>query len=246
MKVREALIIRGTETKTNEGINHSLRALVRVDGNEQAVAAYVKSLDARGCSAEIFCSLLCRHWGLDVPEVAIVRDTKYTIASLDTGYPNLKQRIGWSDSLPEDVKNELTKIGAELVSSFDSTPTALAIDEAINNRDRNLGNILWDGANVAWIDHERSLGFAGTEDLNKLVSLVTMTGQTERIQRAALAIALTLTDQPVKALATGLAGVDNSEEFRDFILGRLPRLANMVIERFPRPCDLLSGVQNDR
>lgn len=242
MIIRTVQIVSGTETPVGEGINQPIKALVRL-GDDQILSAIIKVLDPRGFSAEIFCSILCRAWGLDVPEIAIVKDKNFTVASIDVGYPNLKQKIGWSDSLPPSVQAILERQGALLVSSFSSTPKALAIDEAINNRDRNFGNILWDGSNVSWIDHERALGCSSMDDLNKLVMMSILSGKDLAVQQAAVAISMTLTADVVTDVANELINDGHTTDFQTFILERLPKLTAMIIDRFPPPQDLLTNIQ---
>lgn len=117
MGIREAIIVEGTETPIGEGVNHAWRCLIRFD-DESMSAAVVKKLDARGFSAEIFCSLLCRAWGLSVPEVVAIKNKEFHVASIDTGYPNLKQRLNLTDDLPDEIKQALVVSGAKLVQHF--------------------------------------------------------------------------------------------------------------------------------
>jgi hypothetical protein len=241
MSIREVAIIDGTESPVGEGVNYAWRSLVRFD-DETVSLAIIKKLDARGFSAEIFCSLLCRAWGLSVPEVTTVKNKEFHVASVDTSYPNLKQRLNLTDDLPEPIKQALILRGAKLVSTFSSTPLAIAVDEAINNKDRNLGNILWDGNNVSWIDHERALGYAGIDDVNKLVTLALMSGDDEKIKVAATATALTLSPELIVESTKNIRKIDNLVEFQEFVLQRIGSVTALVLNRFPKPNDLLSNV----
>lgn len=241
MNIKQVRIVEGSEVPVGDGATQPNRALIRFEDTTTA-RAIIKKLDLKGFSAEIFCAALCRSWGLDVPEVAIVIDREHTIASLDVGYPNLKQQIGWSEDLPSDTKEALVFSGAKLVSTFSSTPMALAVDEAINNRDRNLGNILWDGNNAAWIDHERSLGFDGMPDVNKLATMSILSGNDEKMKQAALAISLAIAADVANEVASKVDYLEHSEEFRKFVVGRVKKLGNMVLDRFPRPPDLLTNI----
>ena len=165
--------------------------------------------------------MLCRAWGLSVPEIVIIKDREFLVASIDVGYPNLKQRLNLTDDLPESIKQALVVNGAKLISTFSSTPLAIAVDEAINNRDRNLGNILWDGNNVSWIDHERALGYVGSKDLNVLVSLALMSGEAEKIKVAATATALTLSSELIVDSTQNIQGVEDLVDFQKFVLQRI-------------------------
>lgn len=241
MEIREVKLISGTETPVGDGLSKPIRALVRFEDMSSALAI-VKTLDAKGFSAEIFCSILCKLWGLNVPEIAVVADKPNTLASIDTTYPNLKQSIGWSESLPEDLRKALELQGCALVSSFPTTPTALAIDEAINNRDRNFGNILWDGNDVAWIDHERSLGFKSEADQNKLVNMAVVSGNKDRVQAAAVAISLALSSDAIVSTHEALKEFDNANDHAAFTKERVKKLSALIVDRFPKPMDLLSQI----
>lgn len=195
-----------------------------------------------GVAAEAFCACVLRSWGLNVPEPAIVDEDPIAFASTDVGYPNLLQHIGWTANLPAPVRVALEAEGARLVASLSDTPTAVAADEAIDNRDRNLGNILWDGQKAAWIDHERAVSVVPMEDANKLVQMVCIAGDSSAIQRAAIAIALTLTSQAqfVTEAEERCGGIPGTSTMAKLVAGRITTLANRVINRFPRPADLLS------
>ena len=119
---------------------------------------------------------------------------------------------------------------------------AIAVDEAINNRDRNLGNILWDGNNVSWIDHERALGYVGSKDLNVLVSLALMSGEAEKIKVAATATALTLSSELIVDSTQNIQGVEDLVDFQKFVLQRIASVTTLVVNRFPKPDDLLSNI----
>lgn len=243
MAIELVSVIEGSETPVGDGINAPIRALVRFDNNS-IQRAVVKTLPPANLAAELFCAVLLRGWGLAVPEVAIVRGDPARFASLDAGYPSLKQRIGWSESLPPAVRQILELHGAQLVSDFADTPRALAADEAISNKDRNLGNILWDGAAVNWIDHERVLNLHELPDRNLLAEMATVTGNAKRLQEAAVAIALTLGQHAVDSALHECASLNESNGFADQIGKKLAPLATLVLKRFPQPDDLLKFGDN--
>jgi hypothetical protein len=189
--------------------------------------------------------MLLRRWGLNVPEPAIVGDPPTAFACIDVSYPNLLQRMGWSINLPPEVRSVLEHAAARLVTSFSQTPLALAADEAIKNLDRNLGNILWNGNEVAWIDHERALGVSNEPmpDTNKLANLALMSGEHERISAAAVTASFTLSASAVDDAERICAAYTDTTGFSELVSDRLKRLANAVLDRFPRPNDLLEGIK---
>lgn len=238
MSIETVAVVPGTETPVGDGINRPVRCIVRF-ADQSIRAAIVKRLTPDGVAAEAFCALLLRGWGLSVPQPALVAG-EMAFASLEVTYPNLKQRIGWSENLPDSVKRALFIQGAKLVSSMGDTPRALSADEAIDNRDRNLGNILWDGSNATWIDHERAFGLGPEPDGNKLATMIVGSGlDCSGIQTAAVAVSLSLGAQVV-AEAVGHCDGLNVSNFAAQVTGRLSLLANRVLQRFPQPADLLS------
>ncbi|EQD46718.1 hypothetical protein B1A_14499 [mine drainage metagenome] len=173
MAIQTVAIVPGTEIPIGEGINRPFRCIVRFP-DQSIRAAVVKVLEAQSVAAEAFCACLLRGWGLSVPEPAIVGGPPLAFASVDIGYPNLKQRIGWTEGMPPVLQQRLIAEGARIVAGLPDTPRALAADEAIDNRDRHLGNILWDGFNVSWIDHDRALGVVPAADANRLAQFAVM------------------------------------------------------------------------
>lgn len=238
MPIPVVTVVAGTETPVGDGINRPIRVVVRFD-DQSVRAAIVKQMPPAGVAAEAFCALLLRGWGLTVPDPAIV-SSPFSFASLDTGYPNLKQRIGWSDALPLAVKTVLEHQGAKLVAGFAETPRALAADEAIDNRDRNLGNILWDGSTVAWIDHERALGLIPQADTNKLAAMSIMAGDSTSIQKAAIGISLSLGAQAIADAEQECGAMPEAATFAAAVSVRLSGLANRVLARFPQPPGLFN------
>lgn len=237
MKIRIAELIEGTEQPVGEGITAPIKAALRVEG--QIVSGIVKSISIEKITAECLCAVLLRHWGAPVPEPVIVKGDPLKFASLDIGYPNLKQKIGYTDLLSKTEQEALIKIGRKLISQFASTPLVIAADEAIGNTDRNIGNILWDGESVAYIDHERCLGLSNDPDINKLAALVTQSENITQIQTSAIAIALTLTTDIMHSIDS--ANVDVNI-FSEYLRGRITGLPSKVLSRFPEPKDLLTGL----
>lgn len=155
--------------------------------------------------AEAFSAVLLSKWGLPFPPPFLIDEgTTLAFASADVGHPNLKKSLAL-DCLPAGPAREAaTRIAATLECSLPTTPLAAACDEAIDNRDRNLGNILWDGSAEIWIDHAHSLGQgANMTDINKLCSMAVAVGNDERLQRSAIAQGLLLErDAPSSTEAT--------------------------------------------
>jgi len=248
-KIEIAELVEGSETPVGEGNNQPVRCLLRLkDG--QLIRAVLKRVNLTSVAVECFCSLVLRGWGLHVPQPFLIRepDLTWSFASADEGYPNLKHRLDFDDELPADVRHELRVRAATLVRTFSQTPLAIAADEAIGNRDRHLGNILWDGERVAWIDHEGAFGNSQEPDQNRLVQLICLLPDFVAMQKDTIKAAETLSLAPkltfdadskayfdIETLNTSLETLNTS-----LVLG-LECIAQKVIARFPQPADLLSS-----
>lgn len=212
------------------------------DGRRRA--AIVKRGPTEQIAAEVFCAVLLRGWGLNVPDPYLVKEeTGLAFASADAGYPSLSRRLGL-DHLPDGAaKTAATLIAARIAVSMKSAGLAAAADEAIDNRDRNLGNILWDGTQEAWIDHGLALGNgAKFDDINKLcVMAVDFCGNHADLQRAAVANAMALSPSHATAAQDAITESGFAFGAEEFVTRRLPGLARQVLARFPQPADLLSG-----
>ena len=136
-------------------------------------------------------------------------------------------------------QNALIKFGGDLISQYESTPLVIAADEAIGNFDRHLGNILWDGSQFSFVDHERSLGLGDDQDLNKLALIVSNADNLSSIQTSAVAIALTLSIDIMHSIKSSEVDVRAHSEY---LSSRVTKLASKVLSRFPEPKDLLTGL----
>jgi hypothetical protein len=244
MNIKIAKIIGGTETPTGDGITGAQRCVLLLeDGSKKA--AVVKRGPIGQIAAEVFSALLLRQWGLAVPDPFLIDESgELAFASADIGYPNLKQSLAL-DGLPEGpARNEAIKVAMALACGLPSTSLATACDEAIDNRDRNLGNILWDGTTEAWIDHAFALGEGrNLKDDNKLCVMAIATDDVERLQRAAIAQALLLERDKPQVVESALSSSPiPSQELATYVADRLTSLGNRLIARFPRSTDLISGL----
>ncbi|MBL8445640.1 MAG: hypothetical protein JNK52_16485 [Zoogloeaceae bacterium] len=231
MSIRRAHLIPDTLRPSADGITGTQIGAVVVDGENHR--AYIKALPAEACAAEAYCALLLQHWGLSVPEpVWIEHDGAVLFGSLDAEYPSLKQRFQLGHPWPGAVAQKLAAVVAAIVSAFPSAGLACAADEAIANTDRNFGNILWDGGDPSWIDHERTLGLADG-DVNKLADMAVLAGKAADVQRSAIAAALTLARDVLQDIE-GHVPVDASK-FTALVTARLARIGNLVDARFPAP-----------
>lgn len=223
---------------TNDGITNPTRAVVRL--RDVDVGAIVKELDPPHIAAECFAALLLRSWGLNVPEPILVHDgDKVLFGSLEVDYPSLKQRFNISDGLSKPILDALFDHLSELIKTWEQTPLAIAIDEAIGNKDRNLGNVLWDGGEPSFIDHERCFGLANDEDSNHLAAIASLEGSFISVQQAAIRFCIALLPSFIDKASTDSKGLDTIG-YNQYIKSNLHHLPQKVLSRFPQPNDILS------
>lgn len=241
MKLETAALVEGTETLVGDGASGATRCvLILADGSRKA--AVLKRGSEAEITAECFCALLLRAWGLDVPDPYLVSLPEgLGFASADAGYPSLKHRLSIGSLPAGAARDAIEKVACELVAGFSSTPLALMADEAIENRDRNLGNILWDGSQETWIDHGASLGVRpDLGDVNKLAMMAIAAAKSEEIKKSAVARALIANPAPTAEAEVCVHTVGLPAGSAAFVAARVTGLAQRIIDRFPAPADLLS------
>ncbi|VXB36430.1 conserved hypothetical protein [Luteimonas sp. 9C] len=241
--LRSARLISGTETPAGDGITGALRCVIEDDQGKK-FAAVLKSGPLGEIAAEATASLLLSGWGLPVPQPYLVsREEEICFASADVGYPNLKKSLSWDHANPE-AKAAIEGLAFKLVCGFKTMPLAAACDEAIDNRDRNLGNILWDGQEEVWIDHAFSFGIGNLPDANKLCFMAISAGATEEVQRSALAASMTLDRTLSRRVEDELHG--SVVEMPELLLNvsmKLSSIGASLLMRFPQPEDLFGHIK---
>lgn len=244
MQIKIAKILSGSETPAGDGITGARRCILLFDDGSKR-RAIVKRGPIEQIAAEAFSALLLLQWGLNVPEPFLIDESGgIAFASADAGYPNLKQSLGL-EGIPEGLaRNAAIQFAMSIACEFSSTSLAAACDEAIDNRDRNLGNILWDGTTEAWIDHAFALGQGSMMvDKNMLCLMAIAIGDQERLQRAAVAQALLLERDALRKVELALSATPIPPlGLAAFVADRLQSLGNRLVARFPNTVDLLSGL----
>lgn len=243
MQLQTATVIAGSETYAGDGLTGAMRCIIVLpDGTRRA--AILKRGPVGEIAAEAFSALVLSAWGLPVPEPFLVSEiTGPSFASSDVGYPNLKKRLAL-DSLPDGpAKDAARLIAVQLAVRLPTTPLAAVADEAIDNRDRNLGNILWDGQTEAWIDHALALGEhpANYPDRNKLCDMAQMVGEHDRVGRAAVGQALAIGSAPLISASDAMPIGLQHKDYSAYVAVRLSDLAVRLLNRFPKPADLLTN-----
>lgn len=242
-QLRNARLIPGTESPAGDGVTGAMRCVIEDDqGKKQS--AVLKTGSLAEIAAEATASLLLSGWGLPVPQPFLVlRGHDLCFASADVGYPNLKKRLNFELASP-DARQAIEIIASRIVCGFQSASLATACDEAIDNRDRNFGNILWDGKDEVWIDHAYSFGIGNRKDLNKLCLMAVAAGATEEVQRGALAASMTIDRALPEQVEENLHGTPvDMPELLAVVTKKLSNIGASLLARFPQPADLFGQVK---
>lgn len=242
MKIEVAQVVGGTLTPTGDSTTGAQRCVLALtDGSRRAAVVKFDSIEL--VAAECFCALLLQSWGLNVPDAFIVdMDGKIGFASADAGYPNLLQKMSVSKALPDAVRRAALIRACAVAAGFRSTALAVAADEAIGNRDRHLGNILWDGQQEAWIDHAFAVGNGEhLQDRNQLAQIVRYAGTHEKLSSSAIGLALAIDPATLDRANDDVISAGVPCNAAQYVADRLPHLADRLLARFPAPSDLLSN-----
>lgn len=169
MKIEQGFLIPGTLKSVGEGVTGAHYAVVFIGGLSQRCV--VKKAREREIAAECLCALLGDALGLPTLIPVVVtdpRDGAFWFGAREAGYPSLSSRLQLGSSPSIGQMQAL----AFILSTWSQVGQAISFDELVANGDRNPGNILWNGAQFALIDHERALGIEPMQ-LNKLALFAT-------------------------------------------------------------------------
>lgn len=240
--LKKATVVPGTEQDAPAGTTGARICVLDVPG-ESLTRAVLKRDTFASVVTEAFCSLLLDSWGLPVPRPFIVDEGDgVAFASADVGYPDLSRRLGVDTLLPESAAwNAAVEHAARLACSLPSFALAATVDEAIGNRDRNLGNILWNGTAEAWIDHAFSIGNGGhLPDVNKLCQMALAAGDGDSLRQSVVPQWTALDRAAPGNAAHGILGIADFTVSAQWVTDRLNHLGMLLLARFPAPRDLLS------
>lgn len=209
------------------------------------IPVVVKGIPADELAAELFCARLGRLLGFAIPEPLLVFDPEsqsLLAGSMDAGYPNLLQKLEIDPQ--KATQQQLISIAKRLVQWTQFT-SVVSFDEWIHNIDRNFQNILWDGHDLfVLIDHGRSLGVVNGPDQNILLTYaidpsVTPPKDLQSFRSTVLKSTNALSLERARASKEDLARMPfdlapaYSESFFQFLDQRLPRIAELLMRRFP-------------
>ncbi|WP_276899568.1 HipA family kinase [Frischella perrara] len=132
-----------------DGINNSFRCIACCDNEEYPVVAkYIKGIEIL---KELICAILGRLINLPIPEPILLLDQNdvFCFGSLDVGYPNLYHRLNIQDPYYIEFHS--------IIKNWSALESASFFDEFIINPDRHSGNLLYNGKDIAMIDHGLSM-----------------------------------------------------------------------------------------
>lgn len=239
MPIRFGVLLLGA-VPVGTGLKGAVRGFADVQGTDVAVVA--KKLPNSEILGEIYCSLLCRAVGLPAPEPLLLKDQAtgaWMFGSVDLPHPNCSQFLNFDPASPQSQ----AMLGG-LLGKWPALPKVAAFDEWINNRDRNLQNILWQDENTfALIDHGKALNLDPSyADRNVMIEcwLAFVANGDEvaqqRLKRDALQFATLFDDAQARECAAdlvGAAGPDLPQAFATFVCDRLTNIVNHIGLRFP-------------
>jgi hypothetical protein len=239
MPIRFGVLLVGS-VPVGTGLKGAVRGFADIQGTDIAVVA--KQLPDAEILGEIYCSLLCRAVGLPAPEPLLLRDQAtgaWMFGSVDLPHPNCSQFLNFDPASPQSQ----VMLG-DLLAKWPALPKVAAFDEWINNRDRNIGNILWQDENTfALIDHGKALNLdPNYVDRNVMIdcwlAFVAKGDQVaqQRLKRDALRFATLFEDTHARDCAIELlaaAGPTLPQAFATFVCNRLANIVNHIGLRFP-------------
>lgn len=208
------------------GTTGAVRGLVRV--GEKDYPCIAKPCNPQELAAECFCALMAREVALRAPEPILVHHNgEIWFGSIDLTFPNLVAYWKINLAAPDAL---LVQLAAEDLAQWAGCGRLLAFDVLIDNADRNLGNLLFDGQDYAVIDHARSLGlWPSNQVLVKLLSLTLEPLQTANLNAAATAAALTFDQNAPIFCGSVLQSASHIAAFESAFLAYVkPRLQSLA------------------
>jgi hypothetical protein len=245
MSIRLGTLLPGA-VEVGFGANKPKRGFALMQSGQQEMIIF-KRVSAPGLAAEVFCAVLGRATDLTIPEPVIVKDPSsgsLLFGSIFADYPNLLQAFNLD---PDSITEAEERVIASRVVQWTKIDDAVVFDEWVNNVDRTLRNVLWDGFDhFVLIDHELCLGLhrKGRRDENWLLKLALIGAfqldkAFEKFKARVLDAALECDAGHANEAAKTLREVpypsaaENSQEFFTFVTKRIPELAARLAKRFP-------------
>jgi hypothetical protein len=238
--IEEGVLIPATLRPVGQGLTGAKRGQVKISG--VSYKCVVKPETVHGIVAECFAAAVGMHLGLPALRPVVIRypgRAEFWFGAREVQHPSLLTALNVG---PNDVAG--IRRAVLLLATWAQFGSAIAFDELVANPDRNLQNLLWDGADFWLIDHANALGNK-PHDQNKLAAMALSLDQTTIDTTKAAAIAHALVQQTkcgsgqqvwndIQSAFQSLSSIQASystwaqteEECRKFIHARLPMLAS--------------------
>ena len=201
MKIETGTLLPHSLQPVGQGVTGAQYAVVYISGVTQRCV--VKQAGAQEIAAECLCSLLGGALSLPTLIPIIVtdpRDQTYWFGAREVGYPSLSTHLAIGSNLNDSQWAMIVSI----LSNWSQVGNVISFDELIENGDRNLGNILWNGTQFTIIDHERALNITPKE-INKLAALATKYFDTNIIPKIRYSsVAAAMAQQAILSVDTAL------------------------------------------
>jgi hypothetical protein len=178
-----------------------------------------------------------------------------TFGCIYKNYPNLLQ--SFRIDAEKCGAREVSIVAARLMQ-WSRIAEVIGFDEWIQNVDRNLQNILWDGFDeFVLIDHGLTLGLAPSThaDVNKLLIILLTPLHNDmpaitKLKESVLEAAVTFHASFASDAAASMSAMPlidasiNTNAFVTFVNTRLPQVVALLLQRFPSPqlrLELING-----
>jgi hypothetical protein len=246
--IEEGVLIPATLRPIGQGISGAQRGQVKIAGVSQKCVVKPETLS--GIAAECFAAAVGNHLGLPTLHPVIVRhpgQQSMWFGARDKSHPSLLTAL----NVNAQNQAQAVRSAVMLLATWAQFGSTITFDELIGNPDRNLGNLLWDGADFWLIDHAASMDNKPFTQ-NKLADVVTGTLDPKSIASVKASSIAQAVVQQIKCGSNAQVWSDLQSAFqtlavvqknqptwiqsatacRQFILARLPALANDTANRF--------------
>lgn len=239
MTIRMGVLLPGFRP-IGQGINDAVRGFADLGtGRDDPVVA--KFLQVEEILAEAFCSYLCRLSGMKSPEPLILRcqsTNRDVFATIDLEHPNFAHYLDLTDPRWEAEC-------CRRILAWPGATATIAFDEWVNNRDRNIQNLVWLGVDdYALIDHGKSLGVDSSYRDQNIIAQFVVNGTVsdvktrERIANEAVVFAkkvfsTAIADDTRAEIAPILTDRTILDRFVGFVSHRLSCIESLIRNRFP-------------
>ncbi len=148
-------LLPGASIFSDSNINQTWKGHAQT--SDDIVVVYAKIIDVREICVEAFCAILGRKLGIPIPKPFLILADSSTLSEVPDGQHALM--FGSEDAAyPSFRRYANCQQAYEKLQNFKASLDVGVFDEWIANRDRNVGNILYDGGNdFLFIDHGLAL-----------------------------------------------------------------------------------------